>query len=522
LLTVLAIFGVAFAGYFGSIWFAVRIRPSRWLVTVLWIAAVAYRLIILPTVPIQEIDVYRYIWDGEVAAQGISPYRYPPSSVLKAVTVVERQGEMPADETLRGLVHLVVGEPHLKTILKTIHFSDLPTVYPIVSQAVFATVAMATPHDASPMMRCVLMKAAVVAFDLATFACVFYLLRLTGKHVGWAIVYGWCPLVLKEFANSGHLDSIAVFLMTLTLAIAVRLILQHFTDGSRKTPWRGILLLAVVWSAAIGAKLFPILLLPLLGVLVVRYFGWLPAIVAGLVVCVLVTTMLWPMVGAKPTDGSAPSAGLTAFLGRWEMNDLIFLTVVENLRPQKHLSPRERPWFAVVPDEVSQAIVRPWSWLIGVEERAAPYLLARALTGLAFLLIAIALVWNLRPGNDGGSTGAETCAERWLRAAFLTVAWFWLLAPTQNPWYWCWTLPLAAFAKCRTWLVMSAVLMAYYLRFWLKCHAEQECVLGTPYDGPNFFHFVVVWIEYFPWYVSLAIESWWRRQRREDHGETPG
>ena len=43
---------------------------------------------------------------------------------------------------------------------------------------------------------------------------VLRLLTQTGRHRGWAIAYGWCPLVIKEIANSGHLDALATCSMT--------------------------------------------------------------------------------------------------------------------------------------------------------------------------------------------------------------------------------------------------------------------------------------------------------------------
>ena len=43
------------------------------------------RLLLLPSHPIQEIDLYRYIWDGEVSAAGVSPWEFSPAQVLAAL-----------------------------------------------------------------------------------------------------------------------------------------------------------------------------------------------------------------------------------------------------------------------------------------------------------------------------------------------------------------------------------------------------------------------------------------------------
>ena len=95
---------------------------------------------------------------------------------------------------------------------------------------------------------------------------------------------------------------------------------------------------------------------------------------------------------------------------------------------------------------------------------------------------------------------------------FLTIAWFWLLCPTQNPWYWTWALPLLPMARSRVWLAMSGLVLLYYLRFWLSYHWPEQPVLGTPYAGIAFFDFVVTWIEYGPWFLCLAIAACFRRR----------
>jgi hypothetical protein len=45
---------------------------------------------------------------------------------------------------------------------------------------------------------------------------------LTGRHLGWSLAYAWCPLAVKEVANTGHLDSIPVFLTVLAVHFGVK------------------------------------------------------------------------------------------------------------------------------------------------------------------------------------------------------------------------------------------------------------------------------------------------------------
>jgi len=110
----------------------------------------------------------------------------------------------------------------MAVILNRIHFGELPTIYPPVSQAAFALCAWLTPSAASLVTRLVLMKAWFVACDVLTLLVVIRLLRLSNRPIGLALAYAWCPLLLKEIANSGHLDSLAFLLTTLAAYFAAQ------------------------------------------------------------------------------------------------------------------------------------------------------------------------------------------------------------------------------------------------------------------------------------------------------------
>lgn len=511
---VLGLLGFAFVCYLVAIRVALRVGLGAKLSAVILLTSVLIRAVSLVSWPILEIDIYRYIWDGAVGVEGANPYHYSPNQVLSNAP----DGQLP--DELRRLVDLRAENAALDTILARVHYGELPTIYPPTSQAVFALAVLATPAGAGVFAHVVVMKTVFVLFDLATVVVVIGLLRLSGKHVGWSIAYGWCPLVVKEFANSGHLDSLAVFLTTLALYIA----LKPLAGGARgRAGGATATLTAVLLALAVGAKLYPIVLLPLFVAIWIRTRGWRSATIATASFLVVATIVLWPMLPGRheecPTDsGQAvarrdavpppvdtaelepqdPGGGLVAFLRRWEMNDFLFLIVVENLKPAAGVEPARRPWFSIVPENLRTTRVSIPSRRLELSASEAAFVLARAGTGIVFVLIAGSLLWRARASGDPAA---------WLRVAFLTLAWFWLLAPTQNPWYWIWAIPLVMFGGSRAWLAVSGLTMMYYLRFWLVGNWPEEPLFGTAYAGAAFFDFVVTWIEFGPWLLWLGWET---------------
>jgi hypothetical protein len=524
LLVILGLFSLCFACYLAAVGITARSTANR---TSLWIViagAVIFRGLLLFSDPIEEIDLYRYLWDGVASTSGVNPFRYAPQQVLSA----DVGGDLPDD--LAKLVALRDRSPALAEILGRVHFGELPTIYPPVGQVVFALATAMTPDAADVPTRMTIMKAWFVGFDLLTMFVVIKLLRYFGRPATAAVIYAWCPLVVKEIANSGHLDSLAVFLTTLSCYLAAKTLFPHdqwvgqaFQPDarSRRAGRKPDLRSVVFLSLAVGAKLYPVVLAPWLFLTVAWRCRRRDAVIAALIFLATTALLLWPMwpsragrawrppasveqarvdlpplppeeIDLAPRD---PSQSLRAFLSYWEMNDFLFLLVMENVRLTAHLPPRERAWFAVVPEGWRAALVGAHVNRLGLDRDVAPFVFTRAVMSLVFLLLATYFAYRAARSSTGGD---------FLRYAFLTIAWFWLLLPTGNPWYWTWAMPLLPFARSRAWLALSGLVMLYYLRFWLVYHVPDGGVLGTSYAGGPFFDFVVTWLEFAPLLVVLT------------------
>jgi len=206
---------------------AVVLRPPaapdahpRLTLAAIFLLALAFRLILLPTRPTLSDDMYRYVWDGRVQAHGLSPYRYPP-----------RAPELAALRT---------GD---RTVWRYINRLDSVTVYPPGAQLAFAAVWRVVGDSVTGF------KAVFVLAEMVGALFLVGLLRALNQRPDRVLLYLWSPLLVFEVAQAGHIDALLLPLLIVAL-------------WARVKDRPGLLGLAL--GAATLVKLFPILLLPAL------------------------------------------------------------------------------------------------------------------------------------------------------------------------------------------------------------------------------------------------------------------
>jgi hypothetical protein len=447
--------------------------------------ALVYRLILLPSWPIQEIDYYRYLWDGRVTLHGMNPYHYSPWQLDE----VDATGEVAA------LQQLSYQSQTVRTIYERVHHREEPTAYPPLAQAVFALVVALTPAAAPLAVHLLVLKIVLLLFDMGTVFVLARLLRRLGLPATWCLAYAWCPLCLKEIANTAHLDAIAVFFTTLAFYL---LVCRTKPEGVPQAPRQralGVLqgMMALpVFALAVLAKTYPIFLLPLVAGYLCHHLRWRSLLPLAAFAGVLLLGYLPFLGGEKRSQVNNPGTGPAAFLARWEINDLAFMVLHRNL-----VTPGQGDdhWFVIVPAGWRQTfhdeVLEPWSERDGWPEGVYPdKMLAVVLTGFVVLLICLRETWRV------WRSGAPVLL---LGGAFRVLVWGWLLSSAQNPWYLLWTLPLMIFDGRRSWFLLTAFAFIYYVRFWVEYHHPDAVV--------SIFDFGLVWLEYVPFFVCLLIET---------------
>jgi alpha-1,6-mannosyltransferase len=211
--------------YLVAAWAITRARRTSYptLILVLVFAAF-FRLSILYAPPYLSDDIYRYIWDGRVQSAGINPYRF-----------------VPADEHLSGL-----RDEKIYTEINRRDFAR--TIYPPLAQSVF--------YGTTRISETVTwMKATMVAFECLTMLALMGLLASFNLPLQRVLIYAWHPLVVWEFAGSGHVDAVAVAFVFIALLARRR---NHETATG------------IALGCAVLVKLFPLVLFPAL----YKRWGW--------------------------------------------------------------------------------------------------------------------------------------------------------------------------------------------------------------------------------------------------------
>jgi hypothetical protein len=195
---------------------APRATPRAGLLVVLAGAAL-FRFALVPTAPALSHDLYRYLWDGRVAASGVNPYAHPPAA-----------------PELAPLRDVAVWEP--------IHRKPVLTIYPPGAQALF------TAAHAAGLRTPTGLKLLLVASDFAAVVVLARLLAARGRNPSASVAYAWNPLPVIAFGHSGHVDSVVV--LALLLAALAWQRRRHAT------------VVGALLGLAAAVKLFPLLVVP--------------------------------------------------------------------------------------------------------------------------------------------------------------------------------------------------------------------------------------------------------------------
>ena len=358
---------LAFLAFVGLLIWAERNPVSlKWV----WGTAVAFRLLFLFTTPTLSDDVYRYLWDGYVAKNGVSPYAYaidaPELDYLNIPLRAEANNTWMASPYLPG------------------------------AQIVFAPLAFVFP------LKPLFLQATMVVFDLLSGLLIAQLLMMAQLPRRRLLLYLWNPLVIVEIAHSAHIDAWMIFLTLL----AIWLTLKSEAWSSRW--WLRWAKIGAPVSLALATltKILPFMILT-------TFFwrwSWRQKFVYGsAAIGLLVPSALWAGWGLiGPLDGTGLFGALRIYNVQWKFNSGIFHWLEMWLRQQGNdnsLDLAKQIGFGLI------AVVLVGVWLaarrgqgirVTLPLTAVPFMAYTLLTPTVhpwYVLILIALLPFLAPGE---------------------------------------------------------------------------------------------------------------------------
>jgi len=307
-------------------------------------------------------DPYRYRWEGKLQAAGGNPYQVRPGDPQWAQL---RDSAFPR----------VVGK-------------DFKAVYgPLIEQVELWTYRVVSTSVSDPERQVFWFKLPYALCDLAAIAALWLLLSAHGLARERTLIYAWSPLTVIEFWGTGHNDSLVVMLVTLALLAAAR---KYWT-------WAFAAL-----SLAVGAKVWPILLIPLFigwrGYRSVRWYRYRPVRwYQGWVVAPILLILALPY-WSNVTENLRFMSG---FVGGWRNNDSLFGFI---LYFAKDIYRAKRIAFAIIAATVGaltlgrvpleRAILAAISVMLMVSANCHPWYLTWILPLLALVPVPGLLLWT--------------------------------------------------------------------------------------------------------------------------------
>ena len=396
----------------------------RWLL----VTALLLRLVWFVQPPGLSEDAYRYLWDGMLSAQGVNPYPQAPQEL----TEIQQQ--------------------HSDLYSKMTH-ADRTSIYPPAAQFLF-------------WANHLLWGTSVIGWKiwllLAELLLLCFWQRWGGLQAHNLSLWLLNPLVVIEFYSSGHIDLLAVCLLTGALVLAT-------LPGRTRQLWQPLLL-----SLATLIKLFPAFAAPLL----IKHQGSLRASLRygalyalGLA---LPTAAFLALRGFPAASWEAFTEIVNTFRSIWRFNALPILALDDYRLTLRPLAERVFLY-----------------GLLGIVLGPSLWRLFQLLRRQEFKQWRDWLQQELQPPS------LESLAS----SLYFILMLLYVCSHTMHPWYLSWGLLVYPILGMRYWagIYLSAASFVSYLTYWFEPPGDRLWAL---------------WLEYLPFYLLLLRDVVWEARQR--------
>ncbi len=282
-LPLLSVYAVCFLAY-SMLVYTTRTQKQVW-----WLLGVAVlcRLLLLPAIPNLSDDFYRFIWDGRLWHQGVNPFAFLPSDLIKK----------PLADSLPGIN---------EALYQSLNSPDYFTIYPPVNQLIFALATWIFPD--SVVGSVLVIRSFILLTDVCNLWLLYILLKQAKLPVRNVLLYALNPLVILELTGNLHFEGV-----TLCFLLGSLCLLQ-------KERW---VISAIFFAFAVCTKLLPLIFLPLY----LRRLGWRKALYYYTVTGMTTVLLFFPLLSRELIEGMSTSLGL--YFQKFEFNASIYYLMRE-------------------------------------------------------------------------------------------------------------------------------------------------------------------------------------------------
>jgi alpha-1,6-mannosyltransferase len=192
---------------------------------------IAFRLVLLFSLPKLSDDFYRFVWDGKLLIHGINPYLILPKEFIQSPDYQQVIGDL--------------------SIFSKLNSPNYFTIYPPINQAIFGISAWLS--GGSPFWNVVVLRSFILTAEIGT----IYLIsqkKLSFKLPNYPITqlpnsYILNPFIILELTGNLHFEAVMIFLLLLT---------AFFWQKENR------FFSAIFFALAVSTKLLPLIFIPLI------------------------------------------------------------------------------------------------------------------------------------------------------------------------------------------------------------------------------------------------------------------
>ncbi len=361
------------------------ILEAKWL-------GIFIRFIILFSMPNLTDDFYRFIWDGHLMVNQINPYAYTPDMVVA-------QNYLNADTSVLN-----------DSLYQSLNSKPYFTIYPPLSQCMFAMSAFLSGGHL--VLNQIILKLFIFLFEVGSILLIPKILKQLKLNANLQLLYTLNPLVILELTGNLHFEAIMIYFLLLSI---------YFFYSNKNT------LSAIAFGFAIGAKLWPIMLMPLL----FKQLGFKKTITYSIIAGAVSVVTLFPMLLQYANIFSS----LNLYFQQFEFNGSVYYLL---------------------------------KWLINKDENFETFTLMRQL--LPIITIISICILSIKYNK-----------EKFLFAIQMAFAIYCLFATTMHPWYITPLIMLSVFTGYRFTILWSLLIYFTYVTYISADYPENYFIVVVEY-----------------------------------------